>query len=160
MSCPINQTLPRLFEVHWGSLQEWLDASLFDVVRANGNRGLHLSMVRILLRQLVEQLKVLQAAVDQFGVWKVWVVQIRRFFGGSSLRSSSVESLESFDNRFGAKNLDQFLGVLMTFVGVPGSGLHAHRYQAQELLPCQHGDLNHFRVSWTQLRLRFLENQS
>ena len=39
--------------------QEWLDASLFDVVRAN-QKGLHLSMVRILLRQLLEQLKVLQ----------------------------------------------------------------------------------------------------
>ena len=43
----------------WVSTQEWLDASLFDVVRAN-QKGLHLSMVRILLRQLLEQLKVLQ----------------------------------------------------------------------------------------------------
>ena len=40
--------------------KEWLDASLFDAVRANRNRGLHLSMVRILLKQLLEQLKVLQ----------------------------------------------------------------------------------------------------
>ena len=41
--------------------KEWLDASLFDAVKANRSRGLHLSMVRILLRQLLEQLKVLQA---------------------------------------------------------------------------------------------------
>ena len=31
------------------SLEEWLDASLFDLVRANAGRGLHLSMVRVLL---------------------------------------------------------------------------------------------------------------
>merc|ERR1719401_1679041 len=45
---------------YWCLILEWLDASLFDVVRANGNRGLHLSMVRVLLRQLLEQLRVLQ----------------------------------------------------------------------------------------------------
>ncbi|CAJ1401732.1 unnamed protein product [Effrenium voratum] len=45
---------------YWCLILEWLDASLFDIVRANGHRGLHLSMVRILLRQLLEQLKVLQ----------------------------------------------------------------------------------------------------
>eukprot|EP00929_Paragymnodinium_shiwhaense_P106965 TRINITY_DN7289_c0_g3_i2.p1 TRINITY_DN7289_c0_g3~~TRINITY_DN7289_c0_g3_i2.p1 ORF type:complete len:297 (-),score=74.54 TRINITY_DN7289_c0_g3_i2:188-1078(-) len=39
---------------------EWLDASLNDVVRANGDRGLHLSMVRTMLEQLLEQLRVLQ----------------------------------------------------------------------------------------------------
>eukprot|EP00435_Cladocopium_sp_Y103_P039921 s1639_g10.t1 len=46
--------------VYWCLILEWLDASLFDAVKANRNRGLHLSMVRILLRQLLEQLKVLQ----------------------------------------------------------------------------------------------------
>lgn len=45
---------------YWCLILEWLDASLFDVVKANGNRGLHLSMVRVLLRQLLEQLRVLQ----------------------------------------------------------------------------------------------------
>ncbi|CAK9084054.1 unnamed protein product [Durusdinium trenchii] len=45
---------------YWCLILEWLDASLFDLVRSNGNRGLHLSMVRTLLRQLLEQLKVLQ----------------------------------------------------------------------------------------------------
>lgn len=45
---------------YWCLILEWLDASLFDVVRANGNRGLHLSMVRVMLEQLLEQLRVLQ----------------------------------------------------------------------------------------------------
>lgn len=39
---------------------EWLDLSLFDVIRATGYRGLHLSVVAVLLRQLFEQLLVLQ----------------------------------------------------------------------------------------------------
>jgi len=45
---------------YWCLILEWLDASLFDVVRANGNRGLHLSMVRLLLEQLFQQMRVLQ----------------------------------------------------------------------------------------------------
>eukprot|EP00439_Symbiodinium_sp_Y106_P025196 s1404_g3.t1 len=45
---------------YWCLILEWLDASLFDVVRMNGNRGLHLSMVRVMLTQLLQQLKVLQ----------------------------------------------------------------------------------------------------
>lgn len=47
-------------EDYWCLILEWLDASLFDLVRANGNRGLHLSIVRLMLKQLFEQLKVLQ----------------------------------------------------------------------------------------------------
>ncbi|CAE7274726.1 AFC1 [Symbiodinium sp. CCMP2592] len=45
---------------YWCLILEWLDASLFDVLRMNGNRGLHLSMVRVMLTQLLQQLKVLQ----------------------------------------------------------------------------------------------------
>eukprot|EP00927_Polykrikos_kofoidii_P025469 TRINITY_DN22865_c0_g2_i1.p1 TRINITY_DN22865_c0_g2~~TRINITY_DN22865_c0_g2_i1.p1 ORF type:complete len:480 (+),score=78.36 TRINITY_DN22865_c0_g2_i1:107-1546(+) len=45
---------------YWCLIFEWLDASLFDVVKANSNSGLHLSMVRILLEQLLQQLRVLQ----------------------------------------------------------------------------------------------------
>jgi len=45
---------------YWCLILEWLGASLFDVVRANRNRGLHLSMVRVMLAQLLEQLKVLR----------------------------------------------------------------------------------------------------
>lgn len=48
-------------EDYWCLILEWLDASLFDVVRANGNRGLHLATVRTVLRQLLEQLQVLQS---------------------------------------------------------------------------------------------------
>ncbi|CAK0897885.1 unnamed protein product [Prorocentrum cordatum] len=47
-------------EEYWCLILEWLDASLYDVVRANGNRGLHLAMVRVMLSQLLEQLSVLQ----------------------------------------------------------------------------------------------------
>lgn len=53
-------TVDEAGQEYWCLILEWLDASLFDGVRANGNRGLHLSMVRILLRQLLEQLRVLQ----------------------------------------------------------------------------------------------------
>lgn len=45
---------------YWCLILEWLDASLFDLVRANGNQGLHLSMVRAMLAQLLEQLRALQ----------------------------------------------------------------------------------------------------
>lgn len=45
---------------YWCLILEWLPASLFDVVKANSNRGLHLSLVRTLLQQLCEQLSVLQ----------------------------------------------------------------------------------------------------
>ncbi|CAK0796196.1 unnamed protein product, partial [Prorocentrum cordatum] len=47
-------------EEYWCLILEWMDASLYDVVRANGNRGLHLSVVRVVLSQLLEQLFVLQ----------------------------------------------------------------------------------------------------
>mmetsp|Transcript_44763 Transcript_44763/g.96558 ORF Transcript_44763/g.96558 Transcript_44763/m.96558 type:complete len:479 (-) Transcript_44763:24-1460(-) len=40
---------------------EWLQVSLFDVVRSTGNRGLHLSSVSTVLRQLLQQLAVLHA---------------------------------------------------------------------------------------------------
>jgi len=46
-------------EPYWCLVLEWLGASLFDLVRANG-RGLHLSMVRILMEQLLLQLQMLQ----------------------------------------------------------------------------------------------------
>lgn len=45
---------------YWCLILEWLDASIFDLVKANGNRGLHLSMVRVMLEQLLQQLHVLQ----------------------------------------------------------------------------------------------------
>jgi len=45
---------------YWCLILEWLDASIYDLVRLNGNRGLHLSMVRVMLQQLFEQLAVLQ----------------------------------------------------------------------------------------------------
>merc|ERR1712066_1168410 len=47
-------------EEYWCLILEWLDASIFDLVKANGNKGLHLSMVRLMLQQLLEQLRVLQ----------------------------------------------------------------------------------------------------
>jgi len=46
--------------VYWCLILEWLDTSIFDLVKANGNQGLHLSNVRIILEQLFEQLRVLQ----------------------------------------------------------------------------------------------------
>merc|ERR1712154_346858 len=45
---------------YWCLVLEWLGASLFEIVKANNNRGLHLSMVRVILEQLLEQLRVLQ----------------------------------------------------------------------------------------------------
>lgn len=47
-------------EEYWCLILEWMEVSLFDVVKANRNMGLHLSMVQPLAMQLLRQLKELQ----------------------------------------------------------------------------------------------------